>query len=225
METINFHGQQLYVGTSTEGTRVVAVRPICENIGVDFPGQYRKITADAKFSHCDIAMTGSDGKTYRMFCLQVSQLNGWLYGINSRKVAPECQESLLRYQREAQEILFRYFMPQGGTNEEIFALMADMRKEFRQDISSLRQSLEQMRGDLDETQTLVGMFCLDDDETEIRSLVQEVKTNLGLSKAAIIGQVRALTGMSKIYETCNPILVKNVLRNLLGRGVFGSVSQ
>jgi hypothetical protein len=81
-----------------EGT-MVALKPICKALKVDWMNQYRKVTTNPRFSYSDMTMTGSDGKRYTMVCLPAEQVPDWLNSINSRKVASDKAASLLELQK------------------------------------------------------------------------------------------------------------------------------
>jgi hypothetical protein len=82
-----------------EAGAMVAIRSICETIGVDPASQREKIKVDPRFTWGDITSTGSEGKKYSMFCLPVDQIVPWLYTINSNKVKKgDVKENLLRFQ-------------------------------------------------------------------------------------------------------------------------------
>ena len=83
-----------------DGDHMIAVKPIAEAIGVDWKSQHRKIEKDPRFSCGHMTTTGTDEKNYKMLCLPVKQLNGWLYGINANKVKPEVRQKLLNFQEE-----------------------------------------------------------------------------------------------------------------------------
>lgn len=88
----------------------VAMRPVCECIGIDWASQSVKLNNEiAKFSCCDIATTGSDGKTYIMLCIPLNKLNGWLFSINPNKVRPAIRDTLISYQEECFTALYEYF--------------------------------------------------------------------------------------------------------------------
>ena len=45
-----------------------------------------------------------------MFCLPLEYLNGWLFGIDENRVAPEVRDALVMYKREAYGALYNYFV-------------------------------------------------------------------------------------------------------------------
>lgn len=125
METVQFYNDTLLIGTASDGTKVVAIKPICESIGVDHATQLKKIETDPKFSYRHTPTTGADGKQYSMFCIPIDQVTGWLFTINANKVKPESREALLRYQRECMVALNKHFMPEGVTPRTVAGILAD----------------------------------------------------------------------------------------------------
>ncbi len=220
-EYIEFHGTQLVVVTDEVGQRYTAVRPICSDLGIDLQSQYTKVRSDPRFSHRDIPTTGADGKTYGMLCIPISRLNGWLFGIGINRVKPASREKLLVYQMECFDVLFRHFMPAGGTNEELLGMISSLRTDQAETRAEMVRGFQAIRGEMDELRELVHITLSDQDEKEIRALIQEVKAALGMDGRAIVGHVRATLGTSGVYNSMNLSQVKNVLRNLLGRGVLG----
>lgn len=130
-EIVNFYGAQLIV-INSDKIKWVALKPICEAIGIDWPRQYTKIQNDPRFNCCHITTVGADGKNREMMCLPLDQINGWLFNINSNRVKSDCRETLLIFQRECQEALFRHFMPKGGTNEEFATTIENLEYKVNQ---------------------------------------------------------------------------------------------
>lgn len=92
------------------GTVFVAMRPISENIGLEWSGQQKKLAKQGgKFSCVHIPTTGSDGKRYKMLCIPLRKLNGWLFSVNPEKVRPEIKDNLIAYQEECFEVLHDHF--------------------------------------------------------------------------------------------------------------------
>ena len=93
------------------GEKRIAVKPICEALGVDFRWQLSKIKDDEilgqlyKVSYT----TGADGKQYEMATIPFEWSYGWLFSINPKKVAPEAKEKLILYKKECYEALFQHF--------------------------------------------------------------------------------------------------------------------
>lgn len=104
---VAFYGEEIEV--IRQGNEAwLPLRPLCERFGLDVEGQRKKLRGCAWAVAEEISATGSDGKTYRMTCLHLRSLAGWLFSIKPGKVAPEVREGLVRYQREAAEVLFKH---------------------------------------------------------------------------------------------------------------------
>lgn len=90
MNTVNVamvNGTSLQV-VADEREHFVAVKPVCEILGVDYPGQYTKLKEHPIYSSVIglSSTTGADGKKYEMVCIPFKFFAGWLFSINpSRK--------------------------------------------------------------------------------------------------------------------------------------------
>jgi hypothetical protein len=94
-----------------DGVPHVAMRPIVEGIGLNWASQYVKLAKEnKKFSCCDIATTGSDGKQYEMLCIPLEMLEGWLYSVNANKIPDLTARGRVElYQRECSKALHQYW--------------------------------------------------------------------------------------------------------------------
>lgn len=110
--TVDFQGQSI-VAIVHDGKPHVALRPIVENIGLDWAAQYTRINRHHILKSTVVVMTtvGEDGKQREMLCLPLSMLNGWLFGVDVNRVREEIRPKLIRYQRECFEVLAQHFMP------------------------------------------------------------------------------------------------------------------
>lgn len=110
--TVEFHGQSL-IAVEVEGKPYVAMRPIVENIGLQWGSQFNRIQRHPVLKSTVFMMTtvAEDGKQREMLCLPLSMLNGWLFGVDVNRVREEIRPKLLRYQTECFEVLYRHFMP------------------------------------------------------------------------------------------------------------------
>lgn len=96
---------------STSDEQLVAIRPICEALGIDRKRQQDKIAEHPILSSVGglAPLTGADGKTYDMYCLPYEYIFGWLFTINPANVKEEARESLIRYQQECYRALYEHF--------------------------------------------------------------------------------------------------------------------
>ena len=88
--------------TATSDEQMIAIRPICEALGIDYSRQLKKIKDDADLGSVVgvTPTTGADGKTYEMCVLPVEFIFGWLFTINPANVNEEAREAVRRYRME-----------------------------------------------------------------------------------------------------------------------------
>lgn len=106
LATVDFHGQALTVITSGN-ERLVAMKPICDNIGLDWKGQYNRIQRDEVLNSTMVVTTtvAQDGKQREVICLPLNMINGWLFGIDVARCRKEIQPALIQYKRECYAVL------------------------------------------------------------------------------------------------------------------------
>lgn len=118
--TVEFHGQQL-VAIKNGDEIHVAMKPITEAIGLQWEAQLKRIkrhpVMSKGMSMMDIPETirvhnghGDGGGTQKAVTLPLKMLNGWLFGIDTNRVKPECRDKLIEYQTECFDVLASYFM-------------------------------------------------------------------------------------------------------------------
>jgi len=106
--SLPFHGQHIITAMAS-GVAYVAMKPIVENIGLDWASQFVKLKKQGeKFGCCDITIP-SVGGLQRMLCLPMKKLNGWLFSINPAKVRDDIRDRLVRYQEECFTALHDYW--------------------------------------------------------------------------------------------------------------------
>ncbi|SER73926.1 phage antirepressor N-terminal domain-containing protein [Giesbergeria anulus] len=111
--SVEFHGQSI-LATLNDGKPYVAMKPICENIGLQWEAQQKRIQRNHVLAQgmSMMDMVAEDGKQRKMICLPLTMLNGWLFGVDVNRVRPELRDKLMVYQRECFDVLFQHFMPQ-----------------------------------------------------------------------------------------------------------------
>lgn len=95
-----------------KGEQYVAIKPICEILGVSHQGQFKRIQADEILSSVvnQWLTTGADSKKYDMTCLPLRYVFGWLFSIDTEKVKPEAKEQVIKYKRICYDVLYDHFM-------------------------------------------------------------------------------------------------------------------
>ena len=96
---------------ATSDEQMIAIRPICEALGIDAKVQRQKIQEDEDLNSVGVlsTSTGADGKKYEMLCLPVRYIFGWLFTINPKNVKPEAQEAVRVYRRSCYDALYQHF--------------------------------------------------------------------------------------------------------------------
>lgn len=104
---VPFHDTTIY--TTADGT-YVALRPVCEALGLDFSGQAQRLQRQSWAVVGMTPTTGSDGKVYDMTTVDRRTFTMWLATIDIGRVKNERTRELVRiYQCEAADALDKYF--------------------------------------------------------------------------------------------------------------------
>lgn len=118
--TIKFQGDTLTI-LIENGQPFVAIRPICETLGLVWMGQYKVIKKDEVLSSTvtlKYTVDGGDGKRRKMVFLPLFYLQGWLFKISPSKCRADRRAKIIEYQRECFHVLHDYFWNGGAINPE-----------------------------------------------------------------------------------------------------------
>lgn len=108
-QTISFNNQSL-ITVEQNGNHYVAMKPICENIGLAWGPQVLRIKRDEVLSQGMIVMIiPTNGGNQNMICLPIEYLNGWLFGIDINRCNPEIRDTLIKYKKECYQALHDYW--------------------------------------------------------------------------------------------------------------------
>ncbi|MES1927545.1 phage antirepressor N-terminal domain-containing protein [Salinisphaera sp. T31B1] len=106
---VAFHGQAIST-FNDNGVIRVAMKPVCEGIGLNWRAQYNRIKRHAVLSPCVVVMTTQVGaQSRKLVTLPLSKLNGWLFGVDASRVRPEVRDRLIEYQSECFDVLANYW--------------------------------------------------------------------------------------------------------------------
>ena len=145
--------------TATSDEQMIAIRPICEALGIDYSRQLKKIKDDADLGSVVgvTPTTGADGKTYEMCVLPVEFIFGWLFTINPANVNEESREAVRRYRIECYRALYRHFtgtqkrqLEQNRQEIELLERLADYNQQkeaITKGIADTKRKLEQLRNE------------------------------------------------------------------------------
>jgi hypothetical protein len=91
----------------------VPLRQICDYLGLAFSGQRTRINRDPVLSESvrivTVTIMNPQGGNPNVLCMPLKFLPGWLFGISVNRVRPELQDKIIRYQREAYDVLWEAF--------------------------------------------------------------------------------------------------------------------
>jgi hypothetical protein len=101
---LDFNGKTIYF-LSVDGTYWVAIKPICEAIGVDYEGQRKNLKKDKFWDQLPSIQTvvAADKRSREMLCLPEQFIYGWICSIQSSN--PE----LIAYKKKCYQLLYDYF--------------------------------------------------------------------------------------------------------------------
>ncbi len=130
---LEFNGKTIYF-LAVDGKYWIAIKPICEALGVDYKAQHKALLRDEILHQLssDQTMVAEDGKLRKMVSLPEEFIYGWIFRIRSS--SPE----LVAYQKECYHVLFHYF--HGAITRRTELLVERSHKEHR--ISELKSVLE-----------------------------------------------------------------------------------
>ncbi|AIA76220.1 hypothetical protein FF32_15660 [Halomonas campaniensis] len=109
--SINFHGS-IIPTFNVAGIVRVAVKPICDAIGLNWRSQYNRMQRHPVLSTCVVMMTTQlpgERQRRKLLTLPLSKLNGWLFGVDTTRVKPELRDKLVEYQSECFDVLSDYW--------------------------------------------------------------------------------------------------------------------
>lgn len=137
IQTVTFNNQEIPT-IFVDGVPYVGMKPIAENIGLDWRAQLKRIQRHEVLnsSVSMIDTVGSHGKTRKMLCLPITMLNGWLFGVDVNRVKPAIKDTLIQYQKECFQTLYEHFhnipkqYAEPQHNEQSFFLSTTQAREF-----------------------------------------------------------------------------------------------
>ena len=108
IDYVAFRGERLTLVWQNEEA-YVAIRPICEQLGLNWKSQHRKLAGAQNGWTCGhMTTTGADGKRYDMTCLHVVELPLWLASISPTRIHAGLRETLIAYRKECAIALFNH---------------------------------------------------------------------------------------------------------------------
>lgn len=108
LSPVPFHGDTIFV-VDHQGEPLAPVRPIVENIGLEWSAQRQKLTANRPRWGVSMIDTPSAGGLQKTLCIPVRKLAGFLATINPAKVRNDLRAKIICYQNECDDALWNYW--------------------------------------------------------------------------------------------------------------------
>jgi len=123
---LEFNGKAVYF-LAKNGTWWIAIKPICEAIGIDYNRQFQNLKSSQLFDQLFAIqqMVGADNRLRKMVCLPERYIYGWLFQIRSE--SPE----LVAYQKQCCDLLYDYF--HGSITSRETLIRAKTKEEMEED--------------------------------------------------------------------------------------------
>lgn len=153
------------------GEKMVAVKPICDALGIASNGQIEKIKTDPLLdsTYKTVLSVGADGKEREMFSIPFKFVFGWLFRIDSRNVKEEARPLVEKYQLECYNALYNHFTK--------FADFIEQKQHLIEEqliiVEDAKNNFKNAKSVLDEANTrlnTIRKLSLDDYDSEKRQL-------------------------------------------------------
>jgi hypothetical protein len=162
---LEFKGKTLLF-LAKNGIYWVALKPVCEAIGVNYNRQYQNVTSDPILSRLFAIqqMDAKDDRLRKMVCLPEHFIYGWLFSIKSES------SELLEYKKECYEILFNYFHGTITNRQDLLrekAIVKIEREQIEKEFSDNEKFIK--LGELKAHEARLGKQLKDMDEVEVKT--------------------------------------------------------
>lgn len=141
------------------GEKRVAIRPICDALGIDFSAQLQRLKRDEILSSTVVTITtvGGDGKSREMITIPLKYVFGWLFTIETSKVREDAQQAVRQYKIMCYDALYNYFTRHEEFLEYRQKLIDARLAEYdaaRSDFRAAKETVNEARKALDEARAI-----------------------------------------------------------------------
>jgi hypothetical protein len=109
MVQVPFHGDTLLAVKDEQGQVWVALKRMCESLGLAYEAQFTKLKTKRWAGITMIVTPDAKGVGQRTFCLNLDSVPMWLATIDTNRVAPDVASKLEQYQLECASVLRDHF--------------------------------------------------------------------------------------------------------------------
>jgi hypothetical protein len=139
-----------------DGKSWVALRPICEILGVAPNKQQAKVIASELITWDLMVSRDSLGREQKMLCVDVDHIGEWIFGINPNKVKPEIKERMIVFRRKLQVVL--YAAVTGHNNLDQIASLVEELKMLREQVSKLSDIVLHQQSKIEQLEANNGVY-------------------------------------------------------------------
>lgn len=124
IERVPFHGDFIEAIRDDQGVWL-PIKTMCATLGLNANGQRERLQRQPWAVARVMRATGSDGKSYEMFCVSIDTLPSWLHGLESTRIKDAAlRTKIVRYQLEAHRVLVAHFLPRVQPQPEVVTYQA-----------------------------------------------------------------------------------------------------
>jgi hypothetical protein len=111
LSVVKFHSTKIQCCLDPDGTINVALKPICDAIGIHADKAYDSIKKDTILGSKATVRWVLDAKKrkFPMQTLPIEYVHGWLFSIDASKVSAAAKPKLLQFKKECYQVLFDHF--------------------------------------------------------------------------------------------------------------------
>jgi hypothetical protein len=124
---LQFNGQNIVL-LDVNGTYWVAIKPICEALGVNYNRQFQNLKESKIYSQLFAKQqtVAADNRMRNMVCLPERYIYGWLLQINSSN------DELISYQLKCHDVLFDHFHGAITNRKELLLERQDLANQIKE---------------------------------------------------------------------------------------------
>ncbi len=151
--TVPFYDDTLVAVQQPDGTIYVQFARLCDNLGMSRASAARRVQQHEVLQEAFVTLpVVTDGGVQAVQCLRVDLVPLWLAAISARRVKPELRTKVIRYQREAAQVLWQAFRSQMVPDQPASACTALGELQRIADLGRAITSLAEQQMDLEREQ-------------------------------------------------------------------------
>ena len=84
--TVIFYGKIIQIVKGNDGHYWVPVKQICDDIGIEFNRQRKRLKSHKVIKTCVVPMYHAGQQKRELFCIRKDYLGGWLFSIDTSRI-------------------------------------------------------------------------------------------------------------------------------------------